>query len=178
MLSHYSAFFVLYDLSEDSWNIYNMENATRRTSPDSTYKIYYALFGLDAGIITPEYSFLKWNKENYPFEAWNSNQNLQSAMNASVNWYFEAIDQKLGLSTVHSYLEKINYGNESIADDFSSYWMQSSLKISPVEQVELLKNLYHNSFHFDSANIAAVKNSILISSSENGDLYGKTGKSI
>ena len=37
--------------------------------------------------------------------------------------------------------------NENISGDFSSYWMQSSLKISPVEQVELLKNLYRNNFN-------------------------------
>lgn len=36
--------------------------------------------------------------------------------------------------------------------------MQSSLKISPVEQVELLKNLYRNNFNFTPANIHAVKN--------------------
>lgn len=35
--------------------------------------------------------------------------------------------------------------------------MQSSLKISPVEQVELLKNLYRNNFNFTPANIHAVK---------------------
>lgn len=60
------------------------------------------------------------------------------------NWYFESIDKQLGASTINSYLQQIGYGNENISGDFSSYWMQSSLKISPVEQVELLKNLYRN----------------------------------
>ena len=46
--------------------------------------------------------------------------------------------------------------------------MQSSLKISPVEQVELLKNLYRNNFNFTPANIHAVKNSIHLTASENG----------
>lgn len=53
--------------------------------------------------------------------------------------------------------------------------MQSSLKISPVEQVELLKNLYRNNFNFTPANIHAVKNSIHLTASENGEFYGKTG---
>jgi beta-lactamase class D len=48
--------------------------------------------------------------------------------------------QQLGSSTINSYLQQIGYGNKNISGDFSSYWMQSSLKISPVEQVELLKN--------------------------------------
>lgn len=53
--------------------------------------------------------------------------------------------------------------------------MQSSLKISPVEQVELLENLYRNNFNFTPANIHAVKNSIHLTASENGEFYGKTG---
>lgn len=172
---NYNGSFVLYNMAEDSWNIYNEENATMRISPDSTYKIYTALFGLENGLITQENSFKEWNGESYPFEAWNADQNLQSAMDSSVNWYFEAIDKQLGASTVNSYIQQIGYGNENISGDFSSYWMESSLKISPVEQVELLKNLYQNSFDFAPANISTVKDSIHLSTSENGDFYGKTG---
>lgn len=38
-----------------------------------------------------------------------------------------------------------------------------------------MKNLYQNNFDFASANITTVKNSIHLSTSENGDFYGKTG---
>lgn len=96
-------------------------------------------------------------------------------MASSVNWYFETLDRQLGASTVNSYLQQIGYGNETISGDFSSYWMQSSLKISPVEQVELLKDLYQNNFNFTPANIHTVKNSIHLFTSDNGDFYGKTG---
>lgn len=172
---NYNGSFVLYNMAKNSWNIYNEENATMRVSPDSTYKIYTALFGLENGIITPKNSFMEWNNEIYPFEAWNADQNLQSAMDSSVNWYFEAIDKRLGASTVNSYIQQIGYGNENISGDSSSYWMQSSLKISPVEQVALLKALYQNSFNFTPANINTVKNSIHLSASGSGDFYGKTG---
>lgn len=172
---NYDGSFVLYNMSGNSWNIYNEANATMRVSPDSTYKIYTALFGLENGIITPENSSRKWNGKNYPFEAWNADQNLQSAMDSSVNWYFESIDKQLGASTIKAYLQQTGYGNETISGDLSSYWMQSSLKISPVEQVELLKDLYQNNFSFTPANVHAVKNSIHLITSENGDFYGKTG---
>ena len=49
------------------------------------------------------------------------------------------------------------------------------MKISPVEQVELLKAFYQNTFDFTSENIKAVKDSIHLSSSASGTLYGKTG---
>ncbi len=175
--NEYKGSFVLYDLKADSWNIYDMEQATLRISPNSTYKIYDALFGLEEGIISPDDSFMSWNGINYPFETWNMDQNLSSAMSSSVNWYFQEIDEQLGLPVIQSYIRKIRYGNESISSNLSSYWMQSTLKISPIEQVELLTKLYHNSFDFTPENVNAVKDSICLYSSEkkNKNFYGKTG---
>ena len=43
----YEGSFVLYDLENDAWSIHDMEHATLRVAPNSTYKIYDALFGLE-----------------------------------------------------------------------------------------------------------------------------------
>ena len=171
----YEGSFVLYDMAQDTWNIYDMDRAALRVSPDSTYKIYDALFGLEAGAITPEDSTMEWNRELYPFQEWNTDQTLQSAMSASVNWYFQEIDKQLGTSAIDRYIREIRYGNENTKGGLSSYWMESSLKISPIEQVELLRKLYENNLGFGIQNVNAVKDSILLSSSEAGNLYGKTG---
>ena len=171
----YEGSFVLYDLKNDAWSIHDMEHATLRVAPNSTYKIYDALFGLEEGVITPENSFIAWNGESYPFESWNADQTLQSAMNSSVNWYFHAVDEQLGASDVYSYIQKIGYGNENMSGDFPAYWMESSLEISPIEQVELLTKLQNNSFGFASENINVVKDAICLFSSDAGTFYGKTG---
>ena len=171
----YEGSFVLYDLENDSWSIHNMDHATLRVAPDSTYKIYDALFGLEENVITPEDSFIAWNGESYPFEAWNADQTLQSAMASSVNWYFQSVDEQLGTASVYDYIKEIGYGNENISGDFSTYWMESSLEISPVEQVELLIKLQNNRFDFAPENINAVKDAICLSSSDAGTFYGKTG---
>lgn len=171
----YKGSFVLYDLGNDTWNIHDMDYATLRVAPNSTYKIYDALFGLEEGVITPENSLMSWNNEEYPFEAWNTDQTLQSAMSNSVNWYFQMIDKQLGVSTLNRYIQKIGYGNKYIKGDLSYYWIESSLKISPVEQIELLLSIYNNSFDFAPENIHAIKDAICLSTSANGAIYGKTG---
>ena len=178
--SGYEGSFVLYDLNGDTWKVYDMEQATLRTAPNSTYKIYDALFGLEEDVIAPDDSFMAWDGTNHPFEAWNGNQDLLSAMQSSVNWYFEEIDMKIGSSAIQDYIRKIGYGNEIVNANLSTYWMQGALKISPVEQVELLTSLHNNRFDFAPENINAVKNSICLSSSENfssegKNFYGKTG---
>ena len=171
----YEGSFVLYDLKNNIWSIHDMDHATLRVAPNSTYKIYDALFGLEEGIITPENSLIAWNNKIYPFVAWNSDQTLQSAMHSSVNWYFQAVDEQLGADLVYDYIQKIGYGNKNMSGDFLTYWLESSLEISTIEQVELLTKLHDNSFGFAPENINEVKDSICLSSSEAGTFYGKTG---
>ena len=171
----YTGSFVLYDQSADKWNIYNMEHASTRVSANSTYKIYDALLGLESGIITPEHSTFTWNGEPYPFHSWEADQDLTSAIHNSVNWYFQAIDSQAGFEAVRTFLQTINYGNQNTGTNLNLYWTDFSLKISPIEQVELLQDFYQNNFHFDSKNIQAVKKALLLSTTSSGSLYGKTG---
>lgn len=171
----YKGSFVLYDSNNDAWTIYNKDAALEQITPNSTYKIYDALLGLESGIITPEHSKMTWNGEDYPFDAWESDQNLSSAMHSSVNWYFQNIDNIAGMDNVKSYLQDIGYGNQQTSNDTDLYWTDFSLKISPIEQVELLKKFYHNTFGFNGKNINAVKDALLIANTPNGTLSGKTG---
>ena len=171
----YNGSFVLYDASENSWLIYNKEYASERIPPASTFKIYSALFSLESGIITPEHSLLRWDGSTYEYGAWNKDQTLQSAMQNSVNWYFQALDRQSDLSSIRDYVQKIGYGNRLVEGDTSSYWLNSSLKISPLEQVDLLKKLYNNRFGFTPENTDAVKDSIRLYCTGQGTLSGKTG---
>ena len=172
---NYEGSFVLFNSNRDSWTVYDMEHATHRISPDSTYKIYDALLGLESGIITPEHSTFTWNGEPYPFNSWEADQDLTSAIHNSVNWYFQAIDSQAGFEAVRTFLQTINYGNQNTGTNLNLYWTDFSLKISPIEQVELLQDFYQNNFHFDSKNIQAVKKALLLSTTSSGSLYGKTG---
>lgn len=171
----YNGSFVLYDAAEDSWQIYNKEYATTRISPASTFKIYSALFGLETGIITPEQSLIPWNGKNYKYDLWNADQTLETAMQNSVTWYFQELDQQVSLSSIKGYIQEIGYGNQLIEGGVSSYWINSSLKISPIEQIEMLKKLYYNQLGFSPENIKAVKDSIYLYSTQQGAISGKTG---
>lgn len=88
---------------------------------------------------------------------------------------FSRFRQKNGIKDIQTYLEKINYGNRDISSGISNYWLESSLKISPIEQVNLLKDFYTNKFKFRDDNIKTVKDSLLISKEAGVSLYGKTG---
>lgn len=171
----YTGSFVLYQPSLDTWSIWGEEKSRMRVSPNSTYKIYSALLALEKGTITPDASLLPWDEKAYPFESWNQDQDLDSAMKNSVNWYFQELDRKAGLSSIQDFLDQIDYGNKNISGGPDTFWMESSLKISPIEQVRLMADFYNNAFGFRDSSVQAVKDSMCITKEDGYALYGKTG---
>lgn len=163
---------VVYDLNADQYTVYNEMEVTRRVPPCSTYKIYSALNALEQGIISPNANMLAWDGSQYSFESWNKDQTLASAMQESVNWYFQTLDQKAGSAQMEDFFTDIGYGDCNFGDNSDSYWNGSGVKISALEQVELLVKLYRNDFGFDKVNIAAVMDSISLNEA---GMYGKTG---
>lgn len=111
----YDGSFVLYDLQEKQYNIYNRDKSTLRVSPSSTYKIYSALFALESEVITRNDNFMKWNGQSYPYQSWNQSQNLFTAMENSVTWYFQQLDKKVHMNNIESYLDKVQYGNQNLS---------------------------------------------------------------
>lgn len=171
----YKGSFVLYDMQSEQYNIYNKSKSELRVSPDSTYKIYIALFALESDIITGDNSAIKWDGIKYPYDAWNTDQNLFTAMKKSVNWYFQELDRRINGRDIQAFLEQIGYGNGNLSGGPGEYWLESSLKISPVEQVRLLRDLYTNQFGFKEKNIQIVKNAIKLETRDGAILSGKTG---
>nr|WP_285869217.1 BlaR1 family beta-lactam sensor/signal transducer [Mesobacillus maritimus] len=171
----YKGSFVLYDSSKNHYQIYNRELSQQRISPNSTYKIYSALFALESNVITPNNNEQVWDWKPHPIPEWNQNQNLATALSHSVNWYFQNTDREVGRKKLQEYFHKIEYGNEDLTGNLDSYWMESSLKISPIEQVLLLSKLGENQLGFKTENLQAVKQAIFIEEQKNSMLYGKTG---
>lgn len=163
--------FAAYSLADNSYIIYNEQLCRKRVAPNSTYKIAIALNALENRIISNNESFREWDGNIYPFEQWNRGQNLYSAMKYSVNWYFQGIDRQESGKQIASFLEKTDYGNKATGWDRDNYWLENSLKISPIEQVKFLKGIYLNEFGFKSNSITTVLNSLKISD----NLYAKTG---
>ncbi|HDC9427064.1 TPA: beta-lactam sensor/signal transducer BlaR1 [Staphylococcus aureus] len=172
-----SGSFVMYSMKKDKYYIYNEKESRKRYSPDSTYKIYLALFGLDRHIISDKNSRMSWNHNHYPFDSWNKDQNLNTAIQNSVNWYFERISNQLSKNYTSDQLKQLNYGNKNLGS-YKAYWLEDSLKISNLEQVIVLKNMMEQNNHFSKNEKKQLSSSLLIRKNENYELYGKTGTGI
>ncbi|HDA0042250.1 TPA: class D beta-lactamase, partial [Staphylococcus aureus] len=135
---------------------------------------YLALFGLDRHIISDKNSRMSWNHNQYPFDSWNKDQDLNTAMQNSVNWYFERISNQIPKNYTATQLKLLNYGNKNLGS-YKSYWMEDSLKISNLEQVIVLKNMMEQNSYFSKNEKKQLSSSLLIRKNENYELYGKTG---
>ncbi|WP_406818706.1 beta-lactam sensor/signal transducer BlaR1 [Staphylococcus aureus] len=172
-----SGSFVMYSMKKDKYYIYNEKESRKRYSPDSTYKIYLALFGLDRHIISDKNSRMSWNHNHYPFDSWNKEQDLNTAIQNSVNWYFERISNQISKNYTSDQLKQLNYGNKNLGS-YKAYWLEDSLKISNLEQVIVLKNMMEQNNHFSKNEKKQLSSSLLIRKNENYELYGKTGTGI
>lgn len=171
----YDGTFVLLDLEKNHYLIYNKAGSEKRISPDSTYKIVSSLMGLENHVISLADNRIVWDGTSYPIEQWNHDQTLTSAMQYSVNWYFQKLDAAAGKGRIESYLRAIGYGNHDLSSGIHDFWIESSLKISPMEQVEILKRLYNDELPFSRENIGFVKDAINVFAQNGISLYGKTG---
>ena len=174
----YDGCFVLFDQNKNEYSIYNEPKSQKQVSPCSTFKIMNALIGLETKVLTDQNTIFKWDGTAYQNEAWNKDQTLAAAITNSTFWYFQQNASKVGSDRMQSYIDKVDYGNKDISGGITQFWEQSSLKISPREQVEILKRIYTYQIPISKGNIDIVKR-ILVLSKENGaTLSGKTGSGL
>lgn len=65
-----------------------------------------------------------------------------------------------------------------VGEDTAHYWLNGTLNISPLEQMELVKELCGEAWGMAAETVAAVRQGLLIEENEYGALYGKTGMNL
>lgn len=128
-----------------------------RVSPASTFKVPHALFALDAGVVDGSRSEIPWDGVSRPFEVWNRNHSLPSAMRYSVVWYFQRLAEQIGPSREKAYLRKIGYGNADTSSGLTTFWLGGSLRITPEEQLAFLDRLFTDDLPFSKTHMDAVR---------------------
>jgi beta-lactamase class D len=171
----YDACFVVHDAREDRTLRVNDAECRRRLSPCSTFKIFNSLAGLQSGVVPDETTLFKWDHTPQPLPTWERDHTLATAVRDSVVWYFQRVAAGVGEKAMQGYLDKMGYGNRDMSGGLTRFWLGSSLRISPDEQVAFLRRLYGGELPFDQGNVEIVRK-ILIQDETGGVVFsGKTG---
>lgn len=174
--------FVLSDLKNKQNIRYNTERCKQRFTPASTFKIPNSLIALETGVIKDENVLTTYDKEKHPPEAWwpntwSQNHNLRTGIKNSVVWYYQEIAKKVGKENYNKYLKQFQYGNEDVSGAIDQFWLSSSLKISPNEEVEFLKRFYKGELSVSKRTTDIVKDILVLEKTDDYKLSGKTGLS-
>jgi beta-lactamase class D len=121
----------------------------RRVPPASTFKVPIALMGYDAGFLKDEHDPKLPFMEGYPdwIESWRTDTDPTAWMTNSVVWYSQQVTQALGKEKFAGYAEAFGYGNADVSGDkgkdngLTRSWLSSSLRISPLEQLDFLSKI-------------------------------------
>jgi len=169
--------FVLYEPATDTYKIYNEAQSNKRLSPCSSFKIFNSLIGLETGVLDRDDALtrLPWDGTRHDIAGWNRDHTLSSATRESVVWYFQALATKIGADRMQLYLDRIGYGNRDISGGLTRFWLRSSLKISAMEQVDLLSRLYAGQLPFSAESRAIVLKNITLLDENGVKFMGKTG---
>jgi len=157
-------------------------------SPNSSFKIPLAVMGFESGILLTAHhpiwkpqkpvTFLKYYHDG--------EQSPSSWMRWSMPWYSQILTQKMGMKKFTRYINSMNYGNMDLSGDkgknngLTDSWLSSSLKITPIQQIEFIDKLARDTLSFSKQ--SQIKTKDLIKFMEAGywngwNLHGKTGSS-
>ena len=167
--------FVLYDLNNDKFQIYNQERSKTRFSPASTFKIFNTLAALETSVAADEKFLLRWDGITREVKSHNQDQTLKQAFQNSTVWYYQELARRIGYRRMQSLIDQTSYGNKNIQGAIDQFWLNGELRISPLEQIVFLKKLYLSKVPFSKRTIDITKKIMIKEQNQSYTLRAKTG---
>ena len=174
--------FALMDNASGKFTVHNL-GRYRDSSylPASTFKILNSLIGLQTGKISSDSMVIKWDGVERRVAEWNKDLNMYEAFRVSSVYYYQEVARRIGKDTMQIWLDSLKYGAKTdtgkvvITSAIDSFWLDNSLKITPDQQLGLVKRLYFDQVPFFKSYQEMVKRAMLFENNSNYRLGYKTG---
>jgi beta-lactamase class D len=164
--------FALFDNAQGHFNIYDSATYRKRFTPASTFKIVNSLIGLETGKIFDEKMIIKWDGVQRERTELNKDMTMEEAFKVSSVPYYQEVARRIGRDTMQKWIDSIAYGNKNISGPIDSFWLNNQLKISPDEQLGLVKKLYFDQLPFQKRTQQIVKKVMLFEDNNIGWIAG------
>jgi beta-lactamase class D len=158
--------FMLFNNSQGVFKVYNIDRASQRTRPASTFDIFSSLIGFHTGAI-------KDSNMVVPVEAV-KDLTMAQAFKTNADPYFQEVARRIGQPVMKSWLDSVKYGNMKISR-IDTFWLDNSLEISPDEELGFVKQLYFDKLPFAKTTMKAVRDVMLMEKTPKYELSYKTG---
>ncbi len=172
--------FVLYDLQNDNYQVYNEKLAKEAFPVHSTSKILWSIIGLEENLIAGGEALVKWDSVKYPGKEWwpakwKNDQSVVTALRNSVNWYYSGLLDSMAPAMIEDYLNKLNYQKGFKVDVIHYFGLTYQIRKSAFDQVDFLKHLYLNDFGISEKTYQIIQEGMFREQGNDYALYCKTG---
>lgn len=174
--------FGFFDNGQGQFSIYNMPRYRDSAfTPASTFKIFNALVALGTGRIFSDTVVLKWDGKirtgprGDTMTQWNKDMDMREAFEVSNVPFFQELARRIGRDTMQKMLDSLSYGNKKIGSAVDSFWLNNTLKITPDEQLGLVKKLYFRQLPLQNREQEIVKNLMVREQTDKYILAYKSG---
>jgi beta-lactamase class D len=174
--------FALYNNATDKFTVYNLSRyRDSQYLPASTFKIVNSLIGLQYGIITNDSMVIKWDGVQRWVPEWNKDLTMYEAFRVSSLPYYQEVARRIGKDTMQRALDSLGYAagkNDTtyvIRTTIDSFWIDNSMKVTPDDQLGLVRKLYFKELPFFPYHQETVKRAMLFEDNANYQLSYKTG---
>ncbi|MFT3902099.1 MAG: penicillin-binding transpeptidase domain-containing protein [Niabella sp.] len=174
--------FALMDNGTGVFTVYNLQRYRDSAYlPASTFKIVNSLIGLQTGVISSDSMIIPWDGVTRSVPAWNKDLTMYEAFRVSAVPYYQEVARRIGKDTMQFWIDSLRYGSGKkdtafkITTAVDTFWLDNSLKITPDENLGLVKKLYFNELPFFKIYQEKVKNAMLFENNANYKLSYKTG---
>ncbi|HSR40271.1 MAG TPA: penicillin-binding transpeptidase domain-containing protein [Phnomibacter sp.] len=174
--------FGLFDNGQGHFTIYNMPRYRDSAYlPASTFKIFNSLVALGTGRIFSDTVVVPWDgvvrtgPGGDTMTQWNKDMNMREAFAVSNVGFYQEMARRIGRDTMQKMLDSIGYGNKKIGPQIDRFWLDNTLKVTPDEQLGLVKKLYFKQLAFQNREQEIVKDLMIREKTDKYILAYKTG---
>ena len=174
--------FGLYNNATNEFTFYNKKRFTDSSFlPASTFKIINSLIGLQTGVISSDSMVITWDSVKRNVAEWNKDLSMYEAFRVSAVPYYQEVARRVGKERMEYWMDTVNFGAGPkdtafrIRSAIDTFWLDNTLKITPDEELGLVKLLYFNQLPFFKSYQEKVKNAMLFENTTMYRLSYKTG---
>jgi beta-lactamase class D len=177
---HVTGCVLVFDRQRNEWATNDSTEIRRAALPASTFKIINLLIALETGVIRSEKDVVKWpgqtdtTRYGYRPEIYHD-MSVEEAFRESAGWVFVELAKKIGKTRYRRYLRACGYGNEDLSEPGADFWNFGAFRVSPVQQVQLVRALYEGRLPFRAAHQQTVRRVMRTEEGAGYAIHAKTG---
>lgn len=170
----YQACFLLQTLDGKTVATYESNLCDEPLPPCSTFKIPSSLVGLETHAVAVN-EVVPYDGSPQHFDSWERDQTMATALRYSVVWYYQEVARRVGDEQMRDFLHRVGYGNEDISAGIDTFWLDSSLQITPRQQLDFISRFYRFELPVAKGTVAEVQDMLVLDETDTELFAGKTG---